>query len=121
MAVGERYHQSQAGSQISYFGLMGVWPERLPRHEAKPRGGEIIKGRWVDTSKGDALRPGYRARLFGKEFNTGVDPALFAATPPLEAFKFRISRAAGDDRVHIMLSDLKRAYSNALARRELYV
>ena len=79
---------------------MGVWPERLPRHEAKPRGGEIIKGRWVDTSKGDALRPGYRARLFGKEFSTGVDPALFAATPPLEAFKFRISRAAGDDRVH---------------------
>ena len=81
----------------------------------------MIQGRWVDSSNGDSAHPDYRARFVGKEFNTGVDPTLFAATPPLEALKLLLSHAAGDERVHIMLSDFKRAYFNALAQREPYV
>ena len=69
----------------------------------------MIQGRWADTNKGDSAHPDYRARFVGKEFNTGSDPTLFAATPPLEALKLLLSHAAGDASVHIMLSDAKRA------------
>ena len=48
-------------------------------------GGFIMEGRWLDISKGDTDRPDYRSRFVGKEFSTGTDPELFAATPPLEA------------------------------------
>ena len=94
---------------------------RLPREMAKARGGKIIRGRWVDTNKGDSAVPDYRARFVGMEFNTGVDPTLFAATPPLEALKILMAYASSDRHVHIMLSDVKRAYFNALAQRDLYV
>ena len=59
----------------------------------------------------------------GKEFNTGIDPTIYAATPPLEALKLIMSQASGNrsDGIHVMLSDVKRAYFNALASRELYV
>ena len=59
----------------------------------------------------------------GKEYNTGVDPTLYAATPPLEALKLLLGHAASDTtkNLHIMLSDVKRAYFHALAKRELYV
>ena len=58
-----------------------------------------------------------------KQFNTGIDSTLYAAAPPLEALKLIVSQASGNrsNGIHIMLSDVKRAYFNALARRELYV
>ena len=49
---------------------------------------------------------------------------MYAATPPLEALKLLIAHAASDQtnkKYHIMLSDVKRAYFHALARRDLYV
>ena len=109
--------------EMEFFEKMGVWAERLPRHVAKARGGKIIKGRWVDTDKGDSVCPDYRARFVAKEYNVGVDPTLYAATPPLEALKLLIAHAAGQKGkgVHIMISDVKRAYFNAKAQRELYV
>ena len=109
--------------EMDFFERMGVLSERLPKAVAKARGGKIIQGRWVDTNKGDTAKPDYRARFVGKEFNTGVDASLYAATPPLEALKLLIAHAASrrDQGVHVMLSDVKRAYFHALAKRELYV
>ena len=77
----------------------------------------------MDTNKGDAAKPDYRARFVGKKFNTGVDATLYAATPPLEALKLLLGHAAShqDEGLHVMLSDVKRAYFHALAKRELYV
>ena len=49
---------------------------------------------WIDTNQGDAEHPNVRCRLVGKEFRTGPDDALFASTPPLEALRLIISRAA---------------------------
>ena len=75
-------------------------------------------------NKGDSTNPDSRSIFVGKEFNTGTpDASLFAATPPLEALKLLVSEAATDEgrRSHIMLSDVKRAYFHAPARRELYV
>ena len=109
--------------EMEYFDGMGVWAERLPKHVVKARGGKIIKGRWIDTNKGDKARPDYRSRFVGKEYNNCVDASLYAATPPLEALKLMIAHTAssGDLSAHIMFSDVKRAYFNAKARRELYV
>ena len=107
--------------EMNFFERMGVWAERLPKQVAKSRGGKVIQGRWVDTNKGDSVKPDYRARFVAKEFNNGVDPALFAATPPLEALKLLLAYAASDSNVHVMLSDVKRAYFNAFAQRDLYV
>ena len=92
--------------------------------EAKKSGlGKLIQGRWIDINKGDKDRPDYRSRYVGKEFNTGVDPDLYAATPPLEALKLILGHAAGreKDGIHIMMSDVKRAYFHAKAKREIYV
>ena len=102
---------------------MGVWAERLPKLVLKSRGGKIIQGPWVDTNERDIARPDYWARFVGKEFNTRVDATLYAAKPPLEALKLLVGHAAGhiDRGAHIMLSDVKRAYFHALAKRELYV
>ena len=109
--------------EMEFFERMGAWSERLPKHEVIAKGGKVIKGRWVDVNKGDTARPDYRLRFVGKEYNVGVDPTLYAATPPLEALKLLLGHAASDttQKVHIMLSDVKRAYFHALAQRELYV
>ena len=107
---------------MKFFTKMGVYSERLPRSVVKERGGKVIKGRWIDTNKGDSACPDYRSRFVGKEFNVGVDPELYAATPPLEALKLLLGHASsGDGLAHLMLSDVKRAYFHAKANRELYV
>ena len=107
--------------EMDFFTRMGVWAEKLPKELARARGGKVVQGRWVDTDKGDTSKPDYRARFVAKESNTGVDTALFAATPPLEALKLLLAYAASDSSVHIMLSDVKRAYFNAFAQRDVYV
>ena len=74
-------------------------------------------------NKSDPGLPDIRSRYVGKEFATGVDASLYAGTPPLEALKILIGQAAShkDADMHIMLSDVKRAYFHAAAARELYV
>ena len=92
--------------------------------EAKKSGmGKFIQGRWLDINKGDKDRPDDRSRFVGKEFNTGSNPELFAATPPLEALKLILGHAASRkaEGAHVMMSDVKRAYFHAKAKREIYV
>ena len=109
--------------EMEFFSKMGVWAEKLPKRVVNSRGGNIISGRWVDTNKGDAARPDYRARFVGNDFNTVVDLFLYAATPPLEPLKLLLAHAFScpDRKVHIMLSDQKCAYVHAITPRELYV
>ena len=109
--------------EMTFFETMGVYT-RVPREEAHRSGhGKIIRGRWLDINKGDSERPDYRSRCVGKGYNTGVDPALYAATPPLEALKLILGHTAihRQDGLHVLLSDVKRAYFHAKAIRELYV
>ena len=77
----------------------------------------------MDVGKGDSVTLDARSRYVGKEFATGVDATLCAGTPPLEALKMLIWEAASkkDAKLHIMLSDVKRAHFHAAARRELCV
>ena len=89
------------------------------------QGWKVIKTRWIDADKGDEENPNYRARLVGKEFRTGPDDAMFASTPPLEALRLIVSRAAtvapGEDKSEIMVNDVSRAYFYAKCTRCLYV
>ena len=114
--------------EMQFFKSMGVYT-RVPRSEQKTTGGKIIQTRWVDVNKGDVSKPNYRSRLVGKEFRTGVDDSLFAATPPLEALRLIISRAAttieegkasGESR-ELMINDASRAYFYAKATRCIYI
>jgi hypothetical protein len=109
--------------EVEYLTRMKVY-DVVSRKAMKESGkGKLIKGRWLDVNKGDSVSPDIRSRYVGKEFATGVDASLYAGTPPLEALKILIGQAAShkDADLHIMLSDVKRAYFHAAAARELYV
>ena len=79
--------------EMEYFKSMGVY-EKVPRSEQLETKGKVIGTKWIDTNKGDFENPNIRCRLVGKEFRTGPDDALFASTPPLEALRLIVSRAA---------------------------
>ena len=115
--------QEARALEIEYLKKMKVY-DIVSRKEVLRSGkAEIIKGRWLDINKGDSATPDVRSRYVGKEFATGVDASLYAGTPPLEALKIIITAAASGqkDGLHIMLSDVKRAYFHAKAARDLYV
>ena len=57
---------------------------------------EAITTRWVDTDKGDAENPNYRAKLAGREIKTDERPDLFVATPPLESLRYIIGKCASN-------------------------
>ncbi len=59
----------------------------------------------------------------GMEYKTYVDDSLYASTPPLEALRLILSRAATYDGQarEIMVNEVRRAYFYAQATRELYV
>ena len=109
--------------EVEYITRMKVYDVVSRAEFKRNRRGKLIKGRWIDVNKGDSLKPDIRSRYVGKEFATGVDASLYAGTPPLKALKLIIGEASNDEQagMHIMLSDVKRAYFHAAAERELYV
>ena len=110
--------------EMEYFERLGVY-EKVERAHQQKTGGQIIGTRWVDVNKGDSEDPNYRSRLVGREFNTGVNNALYAATPPLEALRLVVSYAAtdvpGGKRRQVMVNDVRRAYFYAKATRDVYI
>ena len=89
------------------------------------RGHKLIRTKWTDTNKGDHVNADYRSRLVAMEFNEYADPALFAATPTLEAMRYIIHRAAtnrhGSKRHSVMTVDVSRAYFNAVSTRDVFI
>ena len=109
--------------EMDYVARRGVW-RKVPRSLAIRNGWKIIPTRWIDINKGDHLQPNYRSRLVAKEFNTGAQEGLFAATPPLEALRMIVSEAAtveGKEEKVIMLNDVARAFFEAPMRRSVCV
>ena len=98
--------------EMDYFGKMGVY-HKVPRKTMQQHGGRTIGTRWIDINNGDEESPDYRSRSVGKEFNVGSDPALYAATPPLEALRIIVSRSAttrrGSGNMKVMANDVRRA------------
>jgi len=83
-------------------------------------GTRIIPVRWIRVNKGTEEKPNIRCRLVAKEIKRYADDSLFAATPPLESLKVLVALAASK-RWRIVHVDIKRAYFNAKALRDVYV
>ena len=79
--------------EMESFKKMGVH-KKVPRDVAKKMGCKVITTKWVDTNKGDTLRPNYRSRLVGRE------------VPELH---------------HLAVIDIKRAYFHAPVRRPIFI
>ena len=63
-----------------------------------------------------------RCRLVARDYKDGADPDLYAGTPPLEALKLILSRAATGTRTKcIMVNDVSRAYLHAPCRAQVFV
>ena len=109
--------------EIAYFRDMGVY-EKVDMAECwRETGKAPIAVRWVDINKGDRSNPNYRSRLVAKEFNTGVCPELYAATPPSECLRLMLSLVASNKQpgTSPMYADVSRAYFYARAVRPVYV
>ena len=109
--------------EIAYFREMGVY-EKVDLQECwEVTGKAPIAVRWVDINKGDSESPNYRSRLVAKEFNTGVCPELYAATPPSECLRLMLSLLASTRKqgAGLMYADVSRAYFYAKAKRPVYV
>ena len=70
----------------------GCWPQI---------GKAPIAVRWIDSND-DEHHLNYRSRLVAKEFETDIDPELYAATPPSECLRLLMNmlasqEARGDD------------------------
>ena len=108
--------------ELEYIQDKNVW-KVITRAEAKRNGWKIIRTRWIDINKGDSSNPDLRSRLVAKEFNTGEEDGLFAATPPLEALRMLVSDAAtvGNGEKVIMINDVARAFFEAPMKRMVCV
>ena len=111
--------------EVGYIRNKKVW-RKIPRQLALRHGWKIIKARWIDINKGDTSRPNLRSRYVGKEFNTGAEDGLFAATPPTEALRLLISELATledgqEDEYVMMINDVARAFFEAPVERDVCV
>ena len=88
--------------------------EKILRKKAKEQGWKIVRSRWIDINKGDDLHPNYRSRMVGKEFNDSELDGLFVATPPLDALRLLLSRAATDGSTRPGSSDPGRMHKSLL-------
>ena len=118
--------------EIEYMKSRGIWREVDVEECWKRTGKAPIGVRWVDTNKGSEERPEVRSRLVARDFRTKAkreEEALFAATPPIEAGRMVLSKAATWKRNgngkrglrKIIFIDAKKAHLNPECHEEVYV
>ena len=105
--------------EVAYMKRRGLW-DVVPR----PEGVIPVSVRWVDVIKAEGIT---RSRLVARDFR-GMDrhrDDLFAATPPLEAIRVLISRAATETprriRRKLMFLDAKKAHLNPRCEEDVYI
>ena len=105
--------------EIGYMKSEGLW-EVVPR----PEGVVPCSVRWVDVLNAEGIT---RSRLVARDFkgNDTHRDDLFAATPPLEAFRAVLSRAAtatpSREPRKLMLIDAKKAHLNPRCLEDVYI
>ncbi len=111
--------------EMEFFKRMGVYEYSTIDTALQLTGKRPIGVRWVDINTGDNNNPDYRSRLVATYINTGHDDDLFAATPRIEALKALLreaaSRRAEDNEFAILFADVRRAYFNAKATRDIFI
>ena len=81
-----------------------------------------ISIKWIDIIKGYDRHPKYRSRNVAREIAFNKREWLFAATPPLDVMKLRVSAlATGNRGKRLMVADVKRAYFHVVSQRFTYV
>ena len=105
--------------EVAFMKERGLW-QVVPI----PDGVTPVSVRWVDVLKADGVT---RSRLVARDFK-GSDrhrDDLFAATPPLEAIRVLISRAATATpswgRRKMMFIDAKKAHLNSKCEEDVYI
>ena len=103
-----------------------VWDEVPVAKAWQVTGKGPLGGRWVDVNKGDATTPNVRCRYVAKEIAFWKSDDFFAATPPLEALRMLISRAATGRTTSaggrkIMVIDARKAHLHAMTERDVFV
>ena len=108
--------------EIKYVHDMELY-EKVPTAQCYAQTGKApISTRWIDINKGDQAHQKYRSRRVAREINTHRRDDLFAATPPLEAFKIIVSLTDSSNQGEIvMIKDISRAFFHARAKREVFV
>lgn len=105
--------------EVAYMKTRGLW-NVIPR----PEGVTPVSVRWVDVLKTEGIT---RSRLVARDFRGGDRHRddLFAATPPLEAIRVLISRAATETpsrrRRKMMFVDAKKAHLNPKCEEDVYI
>ena len=105
--------------EIAFMKARGLW-EVVPR----PEGVTPCSVRWVDVLKADGTT---RSRLVARDFkgNDNHRDDLFAATPPLEAFRAILSRAATETSMGVwrklMFIDVKKAHLIPKCNEDVYI
>ena len=105
--------------ELAYMKARGLW-----RVVPTPVGVVPVSVRWVDVLKAEGIT---RSRLVARDFRGGDRQRddLFAATPPLEAIRVLISRAAIETpsrrRRKLMFIDAKKAHLNPRCEEDVYI
>ena len=105
--------------ELEYMKRRGLW-KVVPT----PEGITPVSVRWVDVLKAEGIT---RSRLVARDFRGGDRHRddLFAATPPLEAIRVLLSRAATETpsrtRRKLMFVDAKKAHLNPRCEEDVYI
>eukprot|EP00971_Amphidinium_carterae_P339978 6478084-Amphidinium_carterae.1 len=116
--------------EIQWCRKMGVW-ERVPRAVMEQEGQRAVTLRWIDTDKGDTLRPSYRSRLVAREIRKAMAEQLstsetFSGMPPLEGLKCLLSLFVGHSvdmgtQRTLAFYDISRAHFHGVPLRRIFV
>ena len=115
--------ESARAEEMTTFKEMEVY-EYWTREDMKRIKGHIKVGtRWVDVEKSAGK---HRSRLVAMEFATTERDDLFAATPPLAAFRYLVSEATTSNwKNHftkkLMVLDVKRAFLHGVITRDVFI
>jgi len=113
--------------EIGFMQKRGIW-KLVPVQESWDKTGKgPVSMRWVDTNKGGIERLEIRSRLVARDFKGGDKDRddLFAETPPLEAKRILLSRAATrrrDGRMRkLLFIDARKAHLNPKCEQDVYI
>ena len=116
---------------IDYFHSKGFWKLRTVSEARAKMGQGLISVRWVERNTGDGEKPNIWSRLVARKIRTAGQDAVVSPAPPLESLRMVVSMAStkfrgtgtgrkdpcldpqSEDRAHVLLIDISRAYFNA--------
>lgn len=115
--------------EVGYMKKRGIWDLMSAEECWRVTGKAPMSVRWVDTNRGSEENPEVRSRLVARDFKTKADDweDLFAATPPIEAERLALRRAAtrrkGRQRWvrKLMFIDARKAHLNPRCEEEVYI